>query len=84
MVLSTGNTELQKPDSTALKQINEKVQQLLDLRKAEIAKGELETPAKKLLVETKSVTDQFNFIYSNASAIFKISSRHESDTAADK
>ncbi len=82
--LTIGTTELQKPDGTALKQINEKVQQLLDQRKVEIQQGELETPAKKQLVETKSVTDQFNFIYSNAAAIYKISSRHDSDTSADK
>ena len=80
MALSIGAADQQKPDNTALKQLNEKVQQLLDKRKIEITEGQLETAAKKQLVETKSITDQLNFIHSNASAIFKISSTHDADT----
>ena len=68
---------VQKPDSFALKSINEKVQILLEKRKLEIAEGKLETKTKKELVETKSVTDQFNFIYSNASVICKISNDYD-------
>lgn len=82
-VLSLGNAEPQKPDSTALKLINEKVQKLVDERKVEIARGDLETAAKKQLVETKSVTDQLNFIYSNASALFKISKTHDAETGME-
>jgi len=70
---------VQKPDSIALKTINEKVQILLEKRKLEIAEGKLETKTKKELVETKSVTDQFNFIYSNASVICKISNDYDAE-----
>lgn len=70
---------VQKPDSIALKTINEKVQVLLEKRKLEIAEGKLETKTKKELVETKSVTDQFNFIYSNASVICKISNDYDAE-----
>ncbi len=70
---------VQKPDSFALKSVNEKVQILLEKRKLEIAEGKLETKTKKELVETKSVTDQFNFIYSNASVICKISNDYDAE-----
>ncbi|HSN62179.1 MAG TPA: hypothetical protein VLR49_14665 [Ferruginibacter sp.] len=78
-ILSLGEGELQKPDSSGLKYINEKVLNLLEKRKIEIAEGKLETNLKKELVETKSVIDQFNFIYRNAAAIYKISSEHDAE-----
>jgi uncharacterized membrane protein YccC len=79
IALSTREDNIQKPDSRPLKLLNEKVQQLLGKRKLEIAAGQLETVTKKELVETKSVTDQFNFIYTNAAAIYKISKEHDTE-----
>ncbi len=82
--LSASPAGQHKPDNAALKLINEKVQQLLDIRRQEITDGELETTIKKQLVETKSVTDQLNFIYSNAASLAKISSTHDADTLINK
>jgi uncharacterized membrane protein YccC len=79
LVLSGLQEEIEKPDSAALKRLNEKVQELLEKRKLEIAEGQLETPAKKQLVETKSVTDQFNYIFSDAKVIYKICNEHENE-----
>ncbi len=83
-ILSLGEGELQKPDSSSLKYINEKVLNLLSKRKIEIAEGKLETSLKKELVETKSVIDQFNFIYRNAAGIYKISSEHDAEMVSAK
>jgi uncharacterized membrane protein (TIGR01666 family) len=84
LVLSRQPEEIEKPDSIGLKRLNEKVQDLLEKRKAEIAEGLLETPAKKLLVETKSVTDQFNYIFSDAAVIYKICSELENEMMSIK
>ena len=62
---------LTKPDKGPLKVLNEYAGNLLEQRKDEISRGQLETPTKKLLVEVKSVTDQFNYIYSIAADISK-------------
>jgi uncharacterized membrane protein (TIGR01666 family) len=78
-MLSMEPEQVQKPDSSGIKHMNEMVQVLLDKRKFEIADGYLETATKKELVETKSVTDQFNFIFSNAAVIYKISSEHNAE-----
>ena len=82
--LTLAHSELPKPNGNPLKLMNEKVQQLLEARKLEIAGGALETATKKQLVETKSVTDQLNFIYSNAAAIYKISKTHDAEMANAK
>ncbi|MEO6404794.1 MAG: FUSC family membrane protein [Ferruginibacter sp.] len=61
------------------KPLQEKLKQLIEKRKTEIMNGELETPTKTALVETKSVTDQFNYILSDASVIYKICMEHDDD-----
>ena len=48
------------------------VQEIMQDRAAEIHKGFLETKTKKKLVSVKSVTDQFNFIYSSVQSLNKI------------
>ena len=60
------------PDSGALRKMNKNVNLLLEKRKTEIAEGNLETITKKELVETKSVTDQFNYIFGDAAAIYTL------------
>ena len=80
--LSLGISDLQKPDNSALKLMNERVQQLIEKRKTEIAQGKLETDTKLRLVEAKSVSDQFNFIHGNASSIYKLSLSHDAETAS--
>jgi uncharacterized membrane protein YccC len=52
-----------KPTKEALKKLNEYAAILLTKRKEEIQNGQLETQTKKLLIETKSVIDQFNYIF---------------------
>ncbi len=84
LALSSNNAAVQEPDSSGLKLINEEVQALLDKRKIEIAKDHLETNTKSDLVKTKSVTDQFNFIYNTAAVIYKISSQHNAEMISDK
>ena len=53
-------------------------------RKVEIMNGQLETATKKELVEMKSVTDQFNFIFSDAAVIYKISMEHNTEMMDEK
>ena len=72
-------TAVTKTDNTALKQLNESVNQLLAARRAEINSGDLETSTKRKLVETKSVTDQFNFLRRDASAIYKLACAHDAE-----
>ncbi|RYF88280.1 MAG: hypothetical protein EOO03_08765 [Chitinophagaceae bacterium] len=69
--------QVESPDSAGLQAMNDLTAALLQARKEELAAGKLETPLKKQLVETKSVIDQFNFIYSNAAAICKLSKDHD-------
>jgi uncharacterized membrane protein (TIGR01666 family) len=64
-----GNTI--KPNKGPLKMVNEYANSLLEKRKTEIAQGQLETETKKILVETKSVIDQFNYIYGIAASLSK-------------
>lgn len=68
---------LQKPDHVAMKQMNERVTLLLEKRRQEIAVGNLETHTKKELVETKSITDQFNNIFSDVLAIYNVSKEYQ-------
>lgn len=65
------------PDSGALRKMNKNVNLLLEKRKAEITEGKLETITKKELVETKSVTDQLNYIFSDAAVIFTLSREYD-------
>ncbi len=78
-ILSGQHELVKKTDSNAMKKLNKQIQVLLDARKLEIAEGNLETSTKKSLVETKSVLDQFNFIYSNAAVLYKIIREHEAE-----
>lgn len=73
---SQSSENVVKTDSTCLKPINEMANALLHARKEEIAAGNLETALKKELVDTKSVIDQFNFIHSNASVLYKLSKEY--------
>ncbi len=65
-----------KPDLSALQAM---INTLVQKRKTELMNGQLETPTKKELVETKSVTDQFNYILSDASVIYKLCVEHDRD-----
>ena len=70
LLQSPGNFIL-KPDKKALEKLNEQTEALLDKRKQEIAIGQFETKTKSLLVEVKSVTDQFTYIFKVAADISK-------------
>ena len=59
------------PDKSPLRKVNEQLALLLEKRKAEVAAGELETPTKRILIDSKSVIDQFNYIFSDATSIEK-------------
>jgi uncharacterized membrane protein YccC len=65
------NKSITKPDKNGLQKLNEYAATLLEKRKAEILHGELETETKIILVQVKSVIDQFNYIYSVATEISK-------------
>lgn len=69
--LEENEDEILNPDKAGLKKLNEYAAGLLDKRKDEILKGELETETKRKLVQVKSVIDQFNYIYSVAAEIYK-------------
>lgn len=56
----------------SLRELNENTNALMEKRKHEIEEGLIETSTKDLLVQTKPVTDQFNYIYSVAADINKI------------
>lgn len=62
-----------------LSTLEEMINSLVEKRKAELVNGQLETPTKKELVETKSVTDQFNYILSDATVIYKLCVDHDAD-----
>jgi uncharacterized membrane protein (TIGR01666 family) len=64
--------ELPQADKSSLKKVNETLSALIERRKEEVAKGELETPTKRILVDSKSVIDQFNYIFSDAGGVRKI------------
>ncbi len=59
------------PNKGPLKLLNQYTEDLLEKRKEEVAAGVLETKTKQTLIEVKSVTDQFNYIHSLTSSIFK-------------
>jgi hypothetical protein len=60
-----------EPTKEALKKLNEYAGLLLTKRKEEIQNGQLETETKKILIETKSVIDQFNYIFNLTADIQK-------------
>lgn len=62
-LLAHDDKAVQPADRNALDKINDHAESLLAIRKAELQQGLLETETKKLLVESKSVIDQFNHIY---------------------
>jgi uncharacterized membrane protein (TIGR01666 family) len=64
--------ELVPADKTALRHVNDGLALLLEKRREEVAKGNLETPTKRLLVDSKSVIDQFNFVYNDAASILRV------------
>jgi uncharacterized membrane protein YccC len=61
----------------SLRALNEQTEILMGKRRQELQLGFLETVTKKLLIQTKSVTDQFNYIYSIATDINKLSGEIE-------
>jgi uncharacterized membrane protein YccC len=71
--------ELQKPDNSYLRKVNETLAVLVEKRKEEVANGELETPTKRIMVDSKSVIDQFNYIFSDAGAISKIATDYNKE-----
>lgn len=83
-VLLMNHDKVVEPDLNSLRDLEEKVAALVEKRKTEILQGQLETATKKELVETKSVTDQFNYIFSDAAVIYKISLEHDKEMIAAK
>ncbi|RYY45399.1 MAG: hypothetical protein EOO06_16590, partial [Chitinophagaceae bacterium] len=71
--------ELTNPDPSYLRKVNEALSSLVAKRQAEVGRGELETPTKRVMVDSKSVIDQFNYIFSDAAAISKISSDYNKE-----
>ncbi|MEP6594971.1 MAG: FUSC family protein [Ginsengibacter sp.] len=63
----------------SLRELNEQTEILMEKRRQELRQGFLETDTKKLLIQTKSVTDQFNYIYSIATDINKVGNAIEVD-----
>ena len=61
------------PEKQSLRAMNEQTEALMEMRRQELQQGLLETATKNLLIKTKPVTDQFNYIYSIASDINKVS-----------
>ncbi len=61
----------------SLRTLNEEAETLLNKRRQEINEGLFETDIKNLLIQTKPVTDQFNYIYSIAVDINKLSNEIE-------
>jgi uncharacterized membrane protein (TIGR01666 family) len=83
-VFSLEYDKIVDPDLSSVKLLNEKVSALVEKRKKEIINGQLETPTKKELVETKSITDQFNYIFSDAAVIYKICTEHDMEMSQAK
>jgi len=65
--------DIQKADRNALDAINDHAELLLAQRKEELLQGQLETATKQILVESKSVIDQFNYIYGVSADLEKAS-----------
>ncbi len=78
-ILQQQSDKVRDPDLDNLKTLNEKIAALVEKRKTEIANGQLETVTKKEMVETKSVADQFNYIFSDVAVISKVCAEHDSE-----
>lgn len=78
-LLNEEKGELVKPDNSHLRKVNDTLALLVEKRKAEVAAGELETPTKRVMVDSKSVIDQFNYIFSDAAAITKVSTDYNKE-----
>lgn len=72
-LLGSGSATPVDPEKQSLRTLIDQAETLLEKRKQEVQAGFLETNTKNLLVQTKSVTDQFNYIYSIATDIYKVS-----------
>jgi uncharacterized membrane protein YccC len=58
-------------EKQSLRALNDHTETLMEKRKRELEEGLIETSTKDLLVQTKPITDQFNYIYSIAIDINK-------------
>ena len=63
--------ELMPAEADILRPLHDEAGILMEARKKEVAAGDLETETKKKLVEMKSVTDQFTYIYSLSGDLVK-------------
>lgn len=72
--MESGTTIAIPPEKQSLRALNEEAEALMEKRRLEIEQGLLETRTKTLLVQTKSVTDQFNYIYKIAVDVNKLCS----------
>lgn len=61
------------PEKQSLRALNDHAETLMEKRRQEIKEGLLETNTKDLLVQTKPITDQFNYIYSIVLDLNKVS-----------
>jgi len=75
--LSAPGNKAELPTTPDLSALQEKINSLVDKRRSEISQGQLETATKRELVEAKSVTDQFNYILSDATVIYKLCTEHD-------
>ncbi|MEO6327415.1 MAG: FUSC family membrane protein [Ginsengibacter sp.] len=71
--LKSGDEISVPPEKLSLRLLNDHAEILMEKRKQEVKEGSLETETKNQLVRTKPVTDQFNYIYSIATDISKVS-----------
>lgn len=71
-------------DKAPLRHVNEGLAQLLDKRRMEVAEGNLETPTKRLLVDSKSIIDQFNFVYNDAASILRVVNEYHKEMEEQK
>ncbi len=60
------------PTKQSIQVLNDQAGILMEKRKQEVQQGILETNTKDLLIQTKPVTDQFNYVFSIAEDINKI------------
>ncbi|MFC4261513.1 FUSC family membrane protein [Ferruginibacter yonginensis] len=70
------------PDNSVVSFLKQEMNDIIEKRKVEIATGQLETATKKQFIDTKSIVDQFTYIYNISSDILKnvISYTEESST----
>ena len=63
--------ELMAGDADILRPLHIEADMLMQVRRKEVSAGDLETDTKKKLVEMKSVTDQFTYIYQLSADLVK-------------